>query len=55
MLIFDLIFWSVVIVVAGSSIGALVYAVSEMRKPSVEEQMRQARNTYTNKSYASHR
>lgn len=55
MLIFDVIFWSVVIVVAGSGVGALVYAAREMRKPSVEEQMKQARNTYNNKSYASHR
>ncbi|KAI3486803.1 hypothetical protein L1887_49571 [Cichorium endivia] len=39
----------------GSGVGALVYAAREMRKPSVEEQMKQARNTYNNKSYASHR
>lgn len=54
-LTFNIIMGAIVFIVTAGVTASLIYAYKELRKPSVEEQMKQARNTYSTKSYSIHR
>lgn len=54
-LTFNIIMEAIVFIVTAGVTASLIYAYNELRKPSVEEQMKQARNTYSTKSYPIHR
>lgn len=52
---FNILMGTIFFIVTSATVASIIYAFKELKKPSIEEQVRQARNPYsTNKAFSSH-